>query len=1086
MAIRRPLRSSWLPSLLACVAMVFSSGGATAHQKNDIPRSAAALVESGGRVVRFGADRKAGDQVASTPRASTAGIRRQPSGAATPRSPKAVDPVTVTAHKVCVGQDCTVELAWAGASGPVTVVSASEATFQHGVTTLEMNFSGVQLSIAVESFPSDDYFVDVADQNLAGRGVQGIGYDPLPLPRIESMTGGNWWWDPAHPADGEIVVNGAYLDPIAEANVVILPNRAVRASSVTLDANGFADSATFQFPGDARGNYVRLASGGRPANLVGAGALFLHPRGIPAYANNSIRDVVWAPQAGRLWVAAGSVIDEIDLFRRNPVQTTVIGGLTKPCISRVSDTHELVAVDGVLGVAEVKIVDTLTGAVSVFAATSDSEFTRQIRPVGIALARDGSACYVADASLGYGNGRVVKIPRDNGADITDEYGGYTTWAFPDPCGMDTADSGVVYIPDANAVRGITAGGGGTYVDVSISGVKTVLIDREASKDGVNRYFMTTGPTIAECFNKNPIEYGDGTATVPARNLGGLVYGWTNGLLSLESHWFYESQQKTPQKVLLHNALQGEWAYPSPDQVTDRVIELVVEGWHGVPLHLELVDPPDLAPYISKDLDDPAGFSEFPYEAGDNVTEVAGEYGLTLSSDGSGASMTLTVTPGADDLITFYLKVPPNVSGNNYKVKVSKIDQTTGLPLSDRVVSLSPFYTTWKRIYVERDKMFREGGVLASDYLVENCGGPGQDPCCGDPGQLACNQIRTYEWTNVNVGDFIVVFDEWAGVTEFSVFLERLFPIVMVEAVGAPDPDGLRVLTLDEPMERNFRASPWVPASPTDPRHQPVFCNQQGQDCHVSGFGVASGCDLDWNQINSLDSCFYDVDLRGVEQAFGEAFVEILSPRSGSNVMPTLPQAWFSWEAAFEDANPNSAPYPLDHFTWAWFQNAPTGPSNYLQILGVTSLEGALACGSANRLYKRTLLYRRAVELWGGLQDPPATVEQLDNFTQYVTDHEFGHHFRAQECSDGEHHNDVVDPKPAWCAPPWTDPGVCPPDSSSPELCLMNNGNIGMNNAQGWDPVFRFCEECLIQGDPDPDCSGSPRGGAIRTEEDPLQ
>ena len=40
-----------------------------------------------------------------------------------------------------------------------------------------------------------------------------------------------------------------------------------------------------------------------------------------------------------------------------------------------------------------------------------------------------------------------------------------------------------------------------------------------------------------------------------------------------------------------------------------------------------IDPPDLAPYISKDLDDPTGFSEFPYEAGDNVAEVAG--GATL-------------------------------------------------------------------------------------------------------------------------------------------------------------------------------------------------------------------------------------------------------------------------------------------------------------------------------------------------------------------------------------------------------------------------------------------------------------------------
>jgi DNA-binding beta-propeller fold protein YncE len=986
------------------------------------------------------------------------------SGPAAPRSPHALDSVTVTAHKVCVGQDCTIELVWTGASGPVTVVTATEPTFQQGVETLEMGTTMVHRTI--DPFPAGDYFIDIADATLAGRATQGIGYDPIPLPRIDSMTGGNWWWDPTDPSSGEIVVHGAYLDPIAEANVAILPNRAVRASSVDPSgSDGFSSSATFQIPSDARGNYVRLVSGGRTARLVAPGGLFLHPRGIPAYG--SIRGVVWAPTTGKLWVAADSVIDEIDLFLRQPVQTTTVTGLTKPYISRVSDTHELVLVDGVSGVTEVKVIDTTTGLVTSFATARDSHFTRQIRPVGIALDRDGTACYIADAYAA--GGRVVKIPRSNNADITDDYGGYTSWAFPDPCGMEMAESGTLLIPDATAVRKVNPGGTSTEVVWGNISRKTVLIDREASDMNTDRVFLSGNPGFAECFNADPIEYGSGTTTSPARNLAGLVYGWTNGLLSLESHWFYEVVPKGPQKVLLHNALQGDWPYPSPNQTVDRVVKITVEGWEGVPLHLELTDPPDLAPYIARDLDDPAGFTAFPYDAGDNVGEVAGEYGLTLNPDGSSPTMTLIVTPGADDLATFYLKVPPNVSGNNYQVKVSKVDQTTDLPLTNRVVSLSPFYTTWKRIYVERDKMFRKGGVLSRNYGAPGvCGGPEEPPCCGTGGELPCDQIEVFDWHNVELNDWIMIFDEsWYG------------DIRKVTSVGPPQANGLAVLTLDLPLEHSYYASDSDSVSGGD--LQPVFSNN-----HSAGFGTIYSCDLDPNQINQPNSCFFEGDLRGVERAFADSYVEIFGPRSGISVLPYLPEAWFNWEEVYEP--PPDTNDPTDLFSWVWNYHRTENADNWRHLLGASSSTFGFTVGMTKRAFHYTFVFREAIEDDGADQIPPKTEAEVHNHTQSTTNHELGHHFSLQPCDlvppeNPGHHDDEVNPKNAWCE----ESGDCGPNAQDPELCMMNTGDILSDNGQGWDPVMRFCDQCILLGDPDcPDPpAGEGRAGAIRTEEDPL-
>ena len=505
-----------------------------------------------------------------------------------------------------------------------------------------------------------------------------------------------------------------------------------------------------------------------------------------------------------------------------------------------------------------------------------------------------------------------------------------------------------------------------------------------------------------------------------------------------------------------------------------------------------LDPPDTAAHAPEGGWDMGRSKKLPYEGNDNAEDLAtAEVGLALDPAGPW-SKELDVTPLGGRTVTVYLKVTGRHAGDNYQIEVTRCGPggCAAEHLPERVVALSPIVTAWKRIHIERDRMFRRGGVLAKEYFIQQgtCGGAGQPPCCGDAGVLPCDQIRVYEWADVAVDDWIIVFDR--SITFASSYaIDYFAPMRQVIQVGDPDADGLRVVTLDSPLSRNFRASPWVLEDPgVSDFRQPVFCDDNGENCHSSGLGVVSGCDAGSNQINAVDSCFFDVDLRGVELAFNDAFVEVYAPREGMSLLPLLGQSWFVWENDYETAHPGENAYPIDYLSWIWFEHRNSDASNYRHVIGAGEAgEFGYRFGLARWIFHWTYVYRGSIEHFGSQQDPPATIAELANRTEGTTNHELGHHFLIPACGRDGHHNDKADPKSAWCSFPWSDPAVCPAWSSSPELCLMNNGKILVQHAQGWDPVMRFCEECLFLGYPE--CPTPPPGGgrpgAIRTAEDPM-
>jgi len=747
---------------------------------------------------------------------------------------RAADPVSLTALMKTgdTTNGWTLDATWSGGTAPYTAVASSDPSFQIDITTIGMEMDVTSAQITVDPDDGGMYFC-VVDGTIASPAVQGSGYDPQPPPETTSASTTTTWWGQ------EITLYGNFLSPIAKDNLAFMYDLPVKgASSNVPTGSRFANAVTFDVPEDARAFPAIVSTLGKwRCCFADAPWVTMSPPTIGPYTD--ITGLEWSPLSGNVWVSATGVVEEIDLFNQVPSVVWTTGGFTLPYISRTTTTGTVLVIDKT-SPGEILEIDSGGGAQH-FAWTTDDGFTRTVTPVGLAVDPDGSAAYITDAA----DGRVVRIPRGAGpgsAEIADAWGGMYYLGFGDPCGIDVAPTHEVLMVNEN--DGYTyklTGPTTTWLDKGVGmGIHSLDIDRDVSSAAGLFYVTSHERASIEAFNTRDLSAGGAP-----RYRGGRLFGLGDGALALEPNFAFAAYHHFPQKVILTNEVEG-YPYPSKYQDADRIIPMDGEGWDGVPLRLRLIDPPDLAPYAPAggwpdSGDDQAGDPALavpPYEGNDNTGYADPDYGLSLNASGPW-TMTLDVVPvapqvGERAVYAYYLKVPARYSGDNFQVEIIKCD-ATGTPLPQRVAAMSSIYTSWKRIFVERDSMFRKGGVLAEHYHPDTCAGAG----------LPCDQIRVYEWTNVQPDDWIVVFDEWAGAEEFLFFFDRLLPVRQVLTVGAPDDDGLRVLTLDSALDRPFLASP----SELDPGgdRQPLFCEENWENCHVSGFGVVSGCDLDWNR-----------------------------------------------------------------------------------------------------------------------------------------------------------------------------------------------------------------------------------------------
>ncbi|MFZ5787931.1 MAG: hypothetical protein ACOY3Y_15955, partial [Acidobacteriota bacterium] len=804
----------------------------------------------------FGAAHKQSAQKASAAGGVSAPALRASAGTRSPtrgavlatRAPLAPEPILLSLTE----GGGVVNLSWVGSTGTVTGVTTSDRTWQQGIQTMFAEFEGTTWTHPAPT--SGIRYLNVVDQETISPAEQNSGYDPRPLPSPPTLVpqGTLWWGRP-------LTVAASNLDAIVSANHADFYYQSVPAEEPPDEGE-----VTFTIPEDARSTpYFTLTVNNRTSEAASGPSVNLRAPvtlgGLPL-TFSGITSIAYAPCSdggshGKVWVADANAIYLVDFFRQDPTAVIVVPTGGPHVLSRATNSGTLLYMSQAVGNPDIYALDQCAAVQTpiVWARTTDAGFHDQVRAAGLAVAPNGSAAFIANAQ----SGRIVRIPQNagmGGGAISGNWGNATK-TLPTPSGIDAGPTGAVVFaatsPDVTYL--IPDGGGSTSSQYPLSFVAHALeIDREASAD-MPRFFVTSFSGTAEAYNL-------------ATSVGGRVQAESGGTLLLDHNLVYWARRPYPQRVFLRG--RSGYTFPSPYQRGDRIVELAVEGWGGVPLYVRVVDPPDTSPYAVQP-------SAPAYHADDNVATLtsATDWGLTDDIGGSNPRRCLAVTPPNDsDPAIFYLKVPEHFAGDNFRVEMSK--SSWGEPnctAANRIVSMTAIYTTWKWIFVERGKMFRRGGLLFEDAA---------------PGAIELKISKVWNgsaWQradDLEAGDRIAIFDadnpyetppnlDWPlpGHDEGCVkAVSTGFERYVLVTLGSPS--GTTCTAAFAGLTRLYWASP-----PHTEDHWWHFNTGKSAGVGVVGKTGSGGCD---RARNVRQQCFYDLSLDRIDRTYDDAFVEYIA------------------------------------------------------------------------------------------------------------------------------------------------------------------------------------------------------------------
>lgn len=436
------------------------------------------------------------------------------------------------------------------------------------------------------------------------------------------------------------------------------------------------------------------------------------------------------------------------------------------------------------------------------------------------------------------------------------------------------------------------------------------------------------------------------------------------------------------------------------------------------IYFRVADPPDSSPYewLSPWCDNKDG-------SGTNYHAKLWDPGDMTWKDTVGVQTNATTGKASVTLNT-----SDRYAGDNYVVQASfdnwSSSNTTPATAQTGVI------TSWKRIYIEKDKMFGKGGLLFADFNKDTCS--------------PCNQILLYDWANIANNDTIVVFDEITTA-------ENGGEIRTIQGAPSDNHDGSVTVTLNANLTKSYyRSSPDASNPP-----QPNFANG-----HSGGVGVPS-------------AGFYEADLGSLWETFDDADVGYWVSPDGAGAVPYLAEAVPFYEfGTIIDA----AALARRNFEAVWGKNAFR--QNYIYLLGCKGRpyqSGTLTAGYSYAQDHYSYIYGESVSTWGQVQLPPFTPAQTAEAMQTDTVHELSHNFWLNRCTDltcgtdsglGNH-----DARPWW---QYTTTG-CP--NANP--CLMQ---YAIPNPP--TTINRLCKEDLILGDPNCGPDAKPES-TIRTDTDPI-
>ncbi|MFZ5983331.1 MAG: hypothetical protein ACOYXN_03105, partial [Acidobacteriota bacterium] len=380
-----------------------------------------------------------------------------------------------------------------------------------------------------------------------------------------------------------------------------------------------------------------------------------------------------------------------------------------------------------------------------------------------------------------------------------------------------------------------------------------------------------------------------------------------------------------------------------------------------------------------------------------------------------------------------LKLPPRYSGDNWRVAVYKIDPKTGQEVPNQLPSRSPIYTGWKRVFIEKDRMVRRGGVLRNDATASQSS------------LFLYKSPDDTRWDNLHEGDKVALFDAsnpFEGPHDEAYVapggIDTNYP-----PAASGEPHRVKVdLVTSRGGSTPYLLLRSYSASPPDASLQPNFSLGAGAALGVVNSADGLIYDTSTNQINAPGSAFYDADLRDVEEPFRDGYVEVVARREGSGAVPYISERLSGF---YVDQPGGGASEPgrsqRRNFQELWF--AHKGTSNYVHALGVRGPDAQGGQGVGGFSWAWSLYLFMHAETLQQLE-PDGSLRRL--LEQSSLDHEMGHEFKVNACS-GFH-----DTRQAWCG---VQGGAC-----ANEPCLMQADGGAPRNATN-----RFCKEDLLGGDP---------------------
>lgn len=572
------------------------------------------------------------------------------------------------------GQDTV--LTWSTGVPPFRVLRSESPNFYFGNHLVAQGLGTGTVTDVGALEPGDpSYFYLV----LEGGDANPPGWEanpPRPVPFLTSLT-------PDFGSPGDVVtIDGGSFEPEGAAMTVEFQNAIDSAEILTASDT----QLTVVVPDDALTGDVFVCWAGQCSNRLPFKVVF-------ASGFEDISSIAFEPGTGSLWVADRGLADDLLEIEANGTIQVRPATLQEPVVGHPSPgdgtgrVHYCNSSSAVPNAGNMRYINSATNTDHFFAFAGTGG-TDNVRCEGIAANDlEPSFAYLL-------NGVDNTIRRVFQGGNHDPMYGDQPFPFNSPSGARFDSEGNLYVSATTSIfkilpleagvelvaSGFTAAAG---IDLSErSGIPMLLVADEATGNIWLVNAETGEKEIVDAEFAGPV----GVAFTEDPITGDLFYDVAEPtrILRLPDP-VAEFEEKVDTRVLLsRRGLEQSW--PSSNQVGDRTIRVRVKVTDkvdpvGTTVYFRIIDPKDPSLYLNG-------------QSGDNLP----------------ASPAGTVTPSAVVDATGHaeviLEVGPQYVGNNYKVEAGFT-----APPNFKKAAISKEYSTWRRLYIEHDKMLKEGSFL---------------------------------------------------------------------------------------------------------------------------------------------------------------------------------------------------------------------------------------------------------------------------------------------------------------------------------------------------------------------------------------